>query len=114
MWFPPHVGAVKFDIGPDGTAWAGSMVVALFGDEAPMTAPSGSPKVGRSLGRVDMTTWTMRQIALPELSRPIDVRFEPHSADLYVLDFGRFEMETERGVVAEADSGALWRIRHSE
>ncbi|WP_219418647.1 PQQ-dependent sugar dehydrogenase [Pseudonocardia nigra] len=41
--FPPHVAAVKFDLAPPGSALCGSLLVALFGDEAPMTAPRGPP-----------------------------------------------------------------------
>jgi len=44
------------------------------------------------------------------LERPIDIRFHPAGDALYILDFGRFEMHAERGVVAEARSGKLWRL----
>jgi hypothetical protein len=43
------------------------------------------------------------------LARPIDVRFA-HGGALHILDFGRFEMDAERGVAAEAGSGKLWRL----
>src|SRR6266581_8898286 len=44
--FPPHVAAVKFDVAPVTLQnWAGQIFIALFGDEAPMTAPPG-PQVG--------------------------------------------------------------------
>jgi hypothetical protein len=38
------------------------------------------------------------------------VRFEPGGTALSILDFGYFEMDAERGVVAEAKSGRLWRL----
>ncbi len=43
------------------------------------------------------------------LARPIDVRFHHTDGGIYMLDFGKFEMHTERGVIAEAQSGRLWR-----
>jgi glucose/arabinose dehydrogenase len=107
--FPPHAAAVKFDVAPPGSPFAGQLFVALFGDEAPMTAPPG-PRVGRSVARVDPTDWSLYPVVSEPLSRPIDARFGPDGA-LYVLDFGAFEMHAERGVVAEAGSGKLWRMR---
>jgi glucose/arabinose dehydrogenase len=107
--FPPHVSAVKFDVAPPGTPFAGQLFVALFGDEAPMTAPPG-PRAGRSVARVDPSDWSLHPVAADPLLRPIDVRFDPAGEALYVLDFGAFEMDAERGVVAEANSGKLWRI----
>lgn len=107
--FPPHAAAVKFDVAPPGGPFAGQLFVALFGDEAPMTAPPG-PRAGRSVARVDPSDWSLHPVVSESLSRPIDVRFGPDGA-LYVLDFGAFEMHAERGVVAEAGSGKLWRMR---
>jgi glucose/arabinose dehydrogenase len=108
--FPPHVSAVKFDVAPPGAPFAGQLFVALFGDEAPMTAPSG-PRAGRSVARMDPSDWSLHPVLAEPLSRPIDVRFDPSREFLYVLDFGQFEMHAERGVVAEPDSGKLWKIR---
>jgi glucose/arabinose dehydrogenase len=108
--FPPHSAAVKFDMAPEGARFAGQLFVALFGDEAPMTMPPG-PRAGRSVARVDPADWSLHPVLSGPLSRPIDVRFDPSGEWLYVLDFGSFEMHTERGVVAEANSGKLWRIR---
>ncbi len=106
--FPPHAAAVKFDVAPPGGPFVGQLFVALFGDEAPMTAPPG-PRAGRSVARVDPSDWSLHPVVSESLSRPIDVRFGPDGA-LYVLDFGAFEMHAERGVVAEAESGKLWRM----
>lgn len=103
--FPPHTAAVKLDVAPPGTPWAGDLIVALFGDEAPMTAPAG-PRVGRSLVRVDASDWSLQPFVREPLRRPIDVCFT--SDALFVVDFGEFEM-SERGVEAEAGSGVLWR-----
>jgi glucose/arabinose dehydrogenase len=108
--FPPHAAAVKFDIAPSSIAqWAGKLFVALFGDEVPMTAPSG-PRVGRSIAVVDPTDWSLHTLITHPLLRPIDVRFGPDGRSLSILDFGYFEMDAERGVVAEAKSGKLWRL----
>ncbi|MEX2291577.1 MAG: hypothetical protein WD794_14795 [Mycobacteriales bacterium] len=108
--FAPHVAAVKFDVYPEGSRYAGQLLVALFGDEAPMTVPGGGASVGRALVRVDTGEWTVHPVALDaELARPIDVRFDPADGTALVLDFGRFEM-TEQGVRAEPGSGALWRL----
>jgi glucose/arabinose dehydrogenase len=107
--FPAHVAAVKFDIAPSTLQnWAGQIFIALFGDEAPMTAPPG-PQVGRSVALIDPDDWSLHTFIKEPLTRPIDVRFHPTNGGLYILDFGKFEMHAERGVVAEAQSGRLWR-----
>ena len=109
--FPPHAAAVKFDVAPASSrAWPGHLFVALFGDEVPMTAPSG-PKVGRSVARVDPADWSLHPFVQKGLLRPIDVRFGPHDGAPYVLDFGGFEMLDGGGVSAEAGGGRLWRVR---
>ena len=107
--FPPHSAATKFAVAPETYGpWAGHIFVALFGDEVPLTAPSG-PRVGRGVARVDPGNWSVHRVAQGPYLRPIDVRFHPGDGALYVLDFGRFEM-TERGVDAEAATGRLWRL----
>jgi hypothetical protein len=99
--FDPHVAAVKMDVAPDER-----IVVALFGDEIPMTAPSG-PRAGRALAILDPLTWTVTEVAAPGVLRPIDVCFGLDDR-LYVLDFGHFE--PGRGSLdATAASGAVWR-----
>nr|WP_198151289.1 hypothetical protein [Kibdelosporangium sp. MJ126-NF4]CEL14189.1 Probable lipoprotein [Kibdelosporangium sp. MJ126-NF4]CTQ88556.1 Probable lipoprotein [Kibdelosporangium sp. MJ126-NF4] len=102
--FEPHVSATKF-----AAAASGHLVVALFGDETPMTAPPGHPEVGRGLAVVDPTDWSTRPLqGGPKLHRPIDVAFGPADGALYVIDFGRFEMSDD-GVRAKAATGCLWR-----
>jgi glucose/arabinose dehydrogenase len=106
--FPPHTAAVKFDVAPDRSPrWAGQLFVALFGDEVPMTAPSG-PRAGRSVVRVNPADWSLHSFVQNGLLRPIDVRFSPAENALYILDFGSFEMLDKGGVSAEAKSGKLW------
>jgi len=107
--FPPHTAAVKFDVAPGSmSGWAGQLFVALFGDEVPMTAPSG-PKVGRSVVRVDPADWTMHPFVQDRLLRPIDVRFNSADGALYILDFGSFEMLENGGLTAEAGTGKVRR-----
>jgi glucose/arabinose dehydrogenase len=107
--FAPHACAVKFDLAPESQPrWGGQLFVALFGDEAPMTAPEGQ-RAGRAVARVDMADWSVHELVSAPLSRPIDVKFGPDGA-LYILDFGQFEMTGEHGVAAVAGSGALWRL----
>ncbi len=104
--FGPHTAAVKFDVGPGE-----QLFVALFGDEAPMTAPPAEP-VGRSVVRVDLDRGEVHAVAAGPFDRPIDIRFSPEGA-LHVLDFGRFEM-TERGVEAQPRTGKVYRLQAEE
>ena len=120
--FPTNSAPTKFDVarGKGMGEWTDHLFVALFGDEKPMTAPSG-PKVGRAITRIDPSDWSMYPfIEDRELfARPIDLRFEHLTGDntnnnskgsLLVLDFGRFEMDRYRNVAADAQSGKLWRV----
>ncbi|MGD9696948.1 MAG: sorbosone dehydrogenase family protein [Thermoleophilia bacterium] len=108
MELPINSAATKLDVAPPAAGdIAGQLIVALFGDERPMTAPSG-PRVGRSLVRVDPSDWTMHPFA-SGFNRPIDVRFAPDGA-LYVCDFGEFEMRERGGLDARAGSGGVWRL----
>ncbi|MFP5371162.1 MAG: sugar dehydrogenase, partial [Actinomycetes bacterium] len=107
--FPPHCSATKFCVLPRTTRWPGQVLVTLFGDERPMTAPAGG-QVGRSLVRVDPSDWSVHEVATAvALHRPIDVAHLAEDDSLLVVDFGRFEM-SPAGVAAEAASGAVHRI----
>jgi glucose/arabinose dehydrogenase len=109
--FPSHTAAVKFDHAPAHmSVFGGQLFVALFGDERPMTAPAG-PRVGRSVARIDPASWTLHPFIAGPLLRPIDVRFHPSDEMLYIVDFGYFEMNAEKGVMASARSGKLWRLK---
>lgn len=108
MRFPVNAAATKLAVVPAAVpGLAGQLVVALFGDERPMTAPAG-PRVGRSLVRVDPADWSMHPLA-DGFTRPIDVGFGPDGG-LYVVDFGAFEMLAGGGLEATAGSGGLWRL----
>ena len=107
--FPINAAATKFDIAPSSWApYSGQLFVALFGDEKPLTAAPGE-KVGRSVARVDPADWSIHPVDLGAFERPIDVRFHPQTGDMYVLDFGFFEMKV-KGMDTLKQSGALYRI----
>jgi hypothetical protein len=108
--FPPHTAAVKFAVAPPAWgAYAGHLFVALFGDEQPMTAPAG-PRTDRTVARIDPSDWSLHPAIAGPLLRPIDVRFHPVNAEMYVLDFGHFEMGQGGRLTAEPESGKLWRL----
>jgi len=110
MRFPVNSAPAKFDtIRRNVPGWAGQIVVALFGDEKPMTAKLG-PKAGRSVASIDPFDWTLKTIVAEPLNRPIDVHFDSKSESLFILDFGKFEIDYQRNVIGEARSGKLWRI----
>lgn len=107
---PPNASACKFHVAPAGSPWPGHLLLALFGDEVPMTAPFGA-RSGRTVVRIDTQAWTAHPVrGVPPVQRPIDVRFHPHTGEAWVLDFGEFEM-TAGGLRARAGSGAVWRFR---
>ena len=105
--FPPHSAATKLAVAPDTAPWPGHLVVALFGDEPPMTVPPG-PRAARGLVRIDPSDWSVHRLAGPPSIRPIDVAFGPDGA-LYVVDFGHFEM-TPHGAEARPATGSVWRV----
>ena len=108
--FEPHAAATKFAVAPTHSPrFAGHLVVALFGDEAPMTMPAGKPQVGRDLLRIDPVDWSSHRMSTGlALHRPIDLGFGPAGDALYILDFGQFEM-SDHGVAAHAGTGCLLR-----
>lgn len=111
--FPVNAAATKFDIAPESWApYDGQLFVALFGDEKPLTARPGE-KVGRSIARINPNDWSLHAINMGPFQRPIDVRFHPQTQDLYVLDFGFFEMK-EKGMDTKSASGALYCIKRNE
>jgi glucose/arabinose dehydrogenase len=108
--FAVNSAATKFAVMPDhAPRWAGQMLVAIFGDERPMTAPAG-PRVGRSLLRVDPADWSAHATDLGAFERPIDVAASPDGRSLLILDFGHFEMLEGGRLDAAAGSGGLWKV----
>jgi glucose/arabinose dehydrogenase len=107
--FAVNAAATKFAVLPARGRWPGQLVVAMFGDEKPMTAPSG-PRAGRGLLRIDPRDWSQHALPAGPFARPIDVVATP-DGQLLVVDFGHFEMRGERGLEATPGSGKLWKIR---
>ncbi|MGH2548141.1 MAG: PQQ-dependent sugar dehydrogenase, partial [Thermomicrobiales bacterium] len=67
-------------------------------------------KVGRSLVKIDMETWTPEDFLVTgKMFRPIDVKYVAAENALWILDFGDFEM-TEQGVVANKGTGGVWKL----
>jgi glucose/arabinose dehydrogenase len=107
--FAVNAAATKFAVLPAQGRWPGQLIVAMFGDEKPMTAPAG-PRVGRGLLRIDPRDWSQHALPAGPFARPIDVVATP-DGQLLVVDFGHFEMLGERGLEATRGSGKLWKIR---
>jgi glucose/arabinose dehydrogenase len=111
--FEVNSAAVKFDVATATNHWMeGQLVVALFGDERPMTGPVGPP-VGRSLVRIDPTDWSCHPLKVEGFSRPIDVRFGP-GGSLFVVDFGAFEVAHDKTVRAGAGTGRVLLLNPGE
>ena len=108
--FELNSSAVKFAVVPPHFGrWEGNLVVAMFGDEGPLTSATQS-RVGRKLVRVDPNDWSVHATKALPLNRPIDVAFAPRGSAAFVLDFGHFEITPEKGVAARAGSGGLWKL----
>ena len=108
--FELNSSAVKFAIVPPGVRrWAGNVIVAMFGDEGPLTG-AAQLGAGRKLVRVDPTDWSVHATRVLPFHRPIDLVFEPSGSAVYVLDFGEFEITPEKRVAARAGSGCVWRL----
>jgi glucose/arabinose dehydrogenase len=107
--FAVNAAATKFAVLPARGRWPGQLIVAMFGDEKPMTAPAG-PRAGRGLLRIDPRDWSQHALPAGPFVRPIDVVATP-DGQLLVVDFGHFEMLGERGLEARRGSGKLWKIR---
>lgn len=101
--------AVKFAQIPPGFAHAGDLVVSLFGDEKPLTAPEG-PRVGRKLIRLSCRDWSPHPVRTPPVERPIDIAFDVSGNAAYVLDFGRFEITPDKGIAAQRATGCVWKL----
>jgi hypothetical protein len=111
--FETSSAAVKFDIVPEQRSrLAGQLIVALFGDERPLTAPAG-PRVGRGLMRVDPVDWSDNRLPVEGLKRPIDVRFDQDGSP-FVVDFGEFEITPNKGLHAVAGSGRVLQLKPDE
>ncbi len=110
---PVNSAATKFDALPlTHPKYPGQIILALFGDEKPMTAPLGF-KSGRNISRVDPADWSHHPLPDLELNRPIDVRYNPQDDSIWILDFGEFEM-SEKGVEAQKETGKIWKVNAAD
>jgi glucose/arabinose dehydrogenase len=108
--FEMNTCAAKFAVVPrEAQAYGGDLIVALFGDERPLTGREG-PRVGRKLIRVSLAGRALHEVKPLPFLRPIDVMFEPLSQAAYVMDFGEFEIASDKSIVARAGSGTLWKL----
>jgi glucose/arabinose dehydrogenase len=112
--FAVNAAATKLAVLPESAGrWPGQLLVALFGDERPMTGPAG-PRVGRTIVRIDPSDGSLHPVlgggeaGCGPFLRPIDVAVRGEF--VYVLDFGELEMVSGGGVEAQAGTGALWKI----
>jgi glucose/arabinose dehydrogenase len=106
--FAVNAAATKFAVLPAQGRWPGQLIVAMFGDEKPMTAPAGA-RAGRGLLRIDPRDWSWHALQAGPFARPIDVVPTP-DGQLLVVDFGHFEMLGAGGLEATRGSGKLWKI----
>lgn len=127
--FPALSGAAKLDFAPtEGpfSQFAGEAIVALSGDRAPF-ATSGRKLIG-PVGRKVMRVNTekrqveefirnatgkpaseMKNAPLGALERPIDVKFGPNDAALYIVDLGVMRMRGGTEVVKRG-TGKILRL----
>jgi glucose/arabinose dehydrogenase len=113
LMLPINSAATKFDFLPSTHPdYPGQLILTLFGDEKPMTAPAGF-KVGRNISRIDPSDWSHHPLPDLELDRPIDVKYNPADDSIWIVDFGEFEM-SEKGVESKKETGKVWKIKSSE
>lgn len=110
---PINSAATKFDCLPiSHPDYPGQLIITLFGDEKPMTAPAGF-KVGRNISRIDPSDWSHHPLPDLELDRPIDVKYNPIDDSIWIVDFGKFEM-SDKGVESQKETGKVWKINSQE
>jgi glucose/arabinose dehydrogenase len=108
--FEVNACATKFAVVPtEFQEHAGHLIVALFGDECPLTGPA-RPPVGRKLVRVALADGSVHPVKRMPFQRPIDILFEPASHAAYVVDFGEFEIAPDKSIVSRAGTGVLWKL----
>lgn len=125
--FAPHTTPGGFSLSRAASfGFAGDAFISLFGDISPFASGGLHMRAGHGVARVDLATGTIHEFLLaeePELPpgeephaldpfRPVDARFDPSGAALYVVDFGAVEL-TMRDSHVHPGSGALWRVRRA-
>lgn len=103
--FPVHAAPTRFAVHPDGV----HLCVAMFGDKRPFTGVAG-PKAGRCLAIIDATDGTIVHMHALPLHRPIDLAFHPITGELFIVDFGNYEMGPEGELYAKAATGGVWCV----
>lgn len=128
--FAVHAGVGRLDVSrSERFGHVGEAFVAEFGDMAPAVGKVIAP-VGFMVVRVDVGNGVVEPFAINRgvkeggpygpssrmpaghrggLERPIDARFSPDGAALYVVDFGVMTV-TEKGPRPVAGTGVVWRI----
>ncbi len=114
----PHAAAMKFDFSRNPAfGYVGDAFVALFGSLTPMTGKvSNHP--GHRIVRVNLKTGTVHEFLAPGAEhdndhptiRPIEAKFSPDGKSLYVLDFGKIQVNKAE-IIPWSESGTLWHIR---
>ncbi|HEY7985030.1 MAG TPA: hypothetical protein VID73_12720 [Ktedonobacterales bacterium] len=121
--FTPHATPGGFALAGQSFGFAGDAFVSLFGDISPFASGGVRLRAGHGVARVELATGTVHDFltAIPpavadeadphtvDPFRPVDARFDPTGAALYVVDFGAVEL-TLRDSRVHPGSGALWRI----
>jgi glucose/arabinose dehydrogenase len=121
--FTPHATPGGFALARAPFGFAGDAFVALFGDISPFASGGLPLRAGHGVARVDLASGAVHDFltavppAVADASdpravdpfRPVDARFDPTGAMLYVVDFGAVEL-TMRDSRVHPGSGALWRI----
>lgn len=107
--FPAYSGPTKFVAMPD----RGDLLVTLFGDKRPLTGAPG-PKSGRKLIRIDLSSGRTTDVASPRFQRPIDLAYSPDRKNLYVVDFGDYEIDRQGRLISEGGTGRVWCLPAAE
>lgn len=116
--FEPHAAAMKFDFSKNPRfGFVNEAFVALFGALTPMTGTAPNHP-GHRVVRVNFRSGIVQDFLVPTDGhgnghpgiRPIEVRFSTDGGSLYVLDFGRMQVNDSE-MIPWSESGTLWRIR---
>ncbi|MFP4347214.1 MAG: PQQ-dependent sugar dehydrogenase [Desulfococcaceae bacterium] len=118
-----HSSSNGFDFSrnPD-FGYVGDAFIAQFGDQAPTTGKVLAP-VGFKVIRVRVDDGTVKDFAVNKgkkggpaswtggngLERPMDAKFDPEGAALYIVDFGVM-MQSKQGANPVPETGVLWRV----
>ena len=97
-----HVTPTSLTLTPDKQR----LIIPLFGDKLPMSGPPGA-KAGRCVMQLELATGRQRVLYAEGLHRPIDTAFSP-DGQLYILDFGCYEMNASFGIEVKPADGVVY------